>query len=303
MSAYWNARTKLYKEAAMIKNKSNVEKIDKNLWFTEEEKNNYKINYRINNITFDDCSSYQHIMIADSPDFGPMLILDGVVQTTSADGFIYNEMLAHIPMCSHPDPKKILIVGGGDCGVAREITKYPCVEKIDMVEIDEMVVKACKEHLKEVSGNLNDKRVNFIYADGIKYVKECRDKYDVVIIDSSDPVGPAVELFSMDFYNNISNILKDDGIFACQSESPIFYADEMKDIFIKLSDIYNEVKVCTAVVPTYPGGLWSFTIGSKESINTKPERLCGDNQYVNAGILKSCFYLPEFVNKALGAGL
>lgn len=283
----------------MIKDKSNIQKIDENLWFTEEEKNNLRINYGINDITFDDCSPYQHIMIADSPDFGPMLILDGIVQTTSADGFIYNEMIAHIPMCSHPDPKKVLIIGGGDCGVAREITKYPCVKKIDMVEIDEMVVKACKEHLREISGNLNDKRVNFIYTDGVKYIKECSNKYDIIIIDSSDPIGPAVELFSMDFYKNVSNILEDGGIFACQSESPIFYADVMKDIYKNLCDIYKEVKVCTAVVPTYPGGLWSFTIGSKESIDTKPERLSGDNQYVNAGILKSCFYLPEFVRKTL----
>lgn len=284
----------------MIKEKSNIQKFDENLWFTEEEKNNLRINYRINDITFDEYSPYQHIMIADTPDFGSMLILDGIVQSTSADGFIYNEMIAHIPICSHPNPKNILIIGGGDCGVAREITKYPYVEKIDMVEIDEIVVKACKEHLKEVSGNLNDNRVNFIYADGIKFVKECRDKYDIVIVDSSDPVGPAVELFSMDFYRNISNILRDDGIFACQSESPIFYADIMKDIYIKLYSIYSEVKVYTAVVPTYPGGLWSFTMASKKSIATKPERLCGDTQYINAGILKSCFYLPEFVKKALG---
>ncbi len=283
----------------MIKDKNYIEDVNGILWFTEEEKNNLRIDYRINGITLDIRSPYQHIMIADSPDFGPMLILDGIIQTTSADGFIYNEMMAHIPMCSHADPKKVLIIGGGDCGVARELTKYPKIDEIDMVEIDEMVVKASIEHLKEVSGGLNDSRVNFIYTDGVKYAKECEDLYDVVIIDSSDPVGPAVELFSGDFYKNISKILKDDGIFACQSESPIFYADIMRDVYKKLCGIYKEVKVYTAVVPTYPGGLWSFTLASKKDIDINSERLMGNNLYVNAEMVKSCFYLPEFVKKAL----
>ena len=174
--------------------KDYIQKIDDILWFTEKEKNNLRINYKIENIIFEAQSPFQYIVIAESPDFGPMLILDGIVQTTSADGFIYNEMMAHIPMCSHSDPKKVLIIGGGDCGVAKEITKYPRVEKIDMVEIDKMVVKACKEHLQEVSGNLRDERVNFIYTDGVKFAKECKDLYDIVIIDSSDPIGPAVEI-------------------------------------------------------------------------------------------------------------
>ena len=279
--------------------KDYIQKIDDILWFTEKEKNNLRINYKIENIIFEAQSPFQYIVIAESPDFGPMLILDGIVQTTSADGFIYNEMMAHIPMCSHSDPKKVLIIGGGDCGVAKEITKYPRVEKIDMVEIDKMVVKACKEHLQEVSGNLRDERVNFIYTDGVKFAKECKDLYDIVIIDSSDPIGPAVELFSEDFYRDIANILKNDGIFVCQSESPIFYTDIMKDIYKKLCSIYKEVKLYTAVVPTYPGGLWSFTLGSKKSIDVKSERLMGDNLYVNPGIIKSCFHLPEFVKKAL----
>ena len=270
-----------------------------NLWFTEDEKNNLRLNYRIKKIIFEDYSPFQHIVIADSYDFGKMLILDDAIQTTVADGFIYNEMITHIPVCSHTEPKKVLIIGGGDCGAVGEVSKYPNIERIDMVEIDEMVVKISKEYLKEISGDTDDKRINFIYTDGVKFVKECKEQYDIVIIDSSDPIGPAVELFSSKFYENVYGILKDDGIFVCQSESPIFYTDIMKKIFTTLNALYSDVRLYTATVPTYPGGLWSFTMASKKSIETKHERLNGKNRYVNKDILHSCFSLPEFVKSSL----
>lgn len=282
----------------MIKNNNQLDYYT-TLWFTEEEQNNLRIDYRINKIIYDTYSPYQHIVIADSYDFGTMLILDDAIQTTASDGFIYNEMITHVPICSHANPKKVLIIGGGDCGAAREVAKYSNIERIDMVEIDEMVVKASKKYLKEVSGDQEDKRVNYIFTDGVRYAKECKEQYDIVIIDSSDPVGPAVELFSKEFYSNIYKILKHDGIFVCQSESPIFYTNTMKKIFNNLQDIYMDVKLYTAIVPTYPGGLWSFTMASKKSISIKPEKLMGDNQYVNKGILESCFNLPEFVKRSL----
>ncbi|NLN49391.1 MAG: polyamine aminopropyltransferase [Clostridiales bacterium] len=270
-----------------------------NLWFTEEEGHNLKLDYRIKNIIFDDYSSFQHIVVADSYDFGKMLILDDAIQTTTADGFIYNEMISHVPICSHPNPEKVLIIGGGDCGAVREIAKYPSIKKIDMVEIDEMVVMVSKEYLKEIAGDKIDKRINFIFADGVNYAKECKEQYDIIIVDSSDPVGPAVELFSQNFYENISKILKNDGIFACQSESPVFYSEIMKKIFKTLQDVYNDVKLYTATVPTYPGGLWSFAAASKTNIITDSKKLIGNTRYINESILKSCFCLPEFVVKML----
>ncbi len=270
-----------------------------NLWFTEDEKNNLRLNYRIKKIIFEDYSPFQHVVIADSYDFGKMLILDDAIQTTVTDGFIYNEMITHIPICSHPEPKKVLIIGGGDCGAAGEASKYPNIERIDMVEIDEMVVKVSKEYLKEISGNADDKRINFIFTDGVTFIKECKEQYDIIIIDSSDPIGPAVELFSRSFYEEVYGILKDDGIFVCQSESPVFYADIMKKIFTTLNDLYSDVRLYTATIPTYPGGLWSFTMASKKSFETKPERLNGKNRYVNKGVLSGCFSLPEFVKRIL----
>jgi len=126
------------------------------LWLTEDERDNLKISYRIKNVLFEETSPYQHVMVLDSYDFGPMLVLDGVVQTTSMDGYIYNEMISHVPLSFHPHPRNVLIIGGGDCGAAKEAAKYEEVERIDLVEIDEAVVRASKRYMPEVSGNLSD---------------------------------------------------------------------------------------------------------------------------------------------------
>jgi len=272
------------------------------IWFTEADRNNLKIDYRIKEIIYSETSPFQHIMILDSYDFGRVLVLDDAVQTTSLDGFIYNEMITHVPLNIHPNPKNVLIIGGGDCGAAREVAKYPGVERIDMVEIDEMVVKACKNHLKEVSGDLSDPRVNFIFEDGTSYVKQKRDYlYDVIIVDSSDPVGPAVKLFELEFYQNLYDNLKEDGLMVCQSESPVFYSEMMATINRRLKSIFPVVKVYLATVPTYPGGLWSFTIGSKKYGEPNPEAFDKETRYVNKEIIKSCFALPNFVKEQLEA--
>jgi spermidine synthase len=270
------------------------------LWLTEDDRENLKISYRIKDVIFSEPSEFQHVMILDSYDFGRMLVLDGVVQTTSIDGHIYNEMISHIPLQLHPAAKKVLIIGGGDCGAAREAAKYPHIEEIHMVEIDEKVVQACKAHLQEVSGNLSDPRVKFIYDDGVAFVREHENEYDVIIIDSSDPVGPAEALFSRDFYANVRRALKEDGLMVCQSQSPIFHLDILRRTYNNIGELFPHVKVYTATVPTYPGGLWSFTIGSTKPLSF-PEQAAipADTKYVNEGILKQCFELPQFLKTAL----
>lgn len=305
-----------------------IEKIDNEYWLVESEADSLKIFYKIKDILFCRQSKFQHVMILDSYDFGKMLVLDGIVQTTSADGFIYNEMITHIPMNIHPDPKRVLIIGGGDCGVAKEVSRYPEVKQIDMVEIDEMVVKACLEHLPEISGNLRDPRVNYIFEDGLKYVQDFsqqyaqdfngrknekglydeiennhggieNDLYDVVIVDSSDPVGPATSLFKADFYKLLYSILKDDGLMACQSESPIFYAKTMKNTYDRLSVIFPVTRLYTTAVPTYPGSIWSFTLASKKYSRVNPSKIGKETVFVNKEILENCFAIPEFIKKSL----
>lgn len=266
------------------------------LWLTEDERKDLKISYRIKDIIFEGQSEYQHVMILDSYSFGRMLVLDGIVQTTSLDGYIYNEMISHVPLCTHPDPKRVLIIGGGDCGAAKEVCKYSTVEGIDMVEIDKLVVDVCKKHLKDVSGDLSDPRVQFIFEDGVEFAHFKEDEYDVVIVDSSDPVGPAKNLFEESFYQSLYRALKSDGLMVCQSQSPIFHTDVMKQTFQRISGLFDQAKMYTAVIPTYPGGLWSFTLGSKRPISLDSARVRDkDTHYINQQIIERCFSLPQFI--------
>ncbi|OEF99252.1 spermidine synthase [Vulcanibacillus modesticaldus] len=285
----------------MSKFPSYIQEVDGELWLTEDERDNMKLSYRVKDIIFAEQSPFQHVMILDTYDFGRTLVLDGVVQTTSVDGYIYNEMISHIPMTLHPNPKTVLIIGGGDCGVAKEVTKYDQVEHIDMVEIDKFVVDVSLKYLPEVSGNLSDERVNFIYTDGVKFVQELENKYDVIIIDSSDPVGPAEQLFSEEFYQNLHKALKPDGVMVCQSQSPAFHMDVTKQTYQRINNLFPITSIYTAVVPTYPGGLWSFTLGSKkyEPKNLGEKWQDKSTKYVNQGIVESCFVLPEFMKNNL----
>ena len=273
------------------------------LWLTEDERNNMKISYRIKEVLFEETSPYQHVMVVDSADFGPMLVLDGAVQTTSLDGHIYNEMISHVPLSIHPCPRKVLIIGGGDCGAAKEAAKYDEVERIDLVEIDETVVRASKRYLPEVSGNLSDPRVHFHYADGVKFVEQVRNEYDVIIVDSSDPVGPAKQLFELSFYRNLHRALNEGGLMVCQSQSPLFHQDVMLKSYDSIGQLFPYRKMYTVVVPTYPGGMWSFTLGSKRELPA-PEQIRFNKQarYVNEEVIRSCFTLPTFLKELLEQG-
>ncbi|MCU6708606.1 polyamine aminopropyltransferase [Paenibacillus sp. J5C_2022] len=270
------------------------------LWLTEDERDNLKISYRIKDVLFEEDSPYQHVMVLDSHEFGPMLVLDGVVQTTSMDGHIYNEMISHVPMTVHSHPESVLIIGGGDCGVAKEVAKYEEAQRIDMVEIDEAVVRASKQYMPEVSGNLSDSRIRYHYTDGVKFVQDKCEEYDVIIVDSSDPVGPAQMLFELDFYENLQGALKDDGLMVCQSQSPILHQEVMKQSYERIGSLFPHLGLYTAVVPTYPGGLWSFTIGSKQEL-PNPDELAFEKDaiYANEDLLRRCFSLPAFLQKLL----
>lgn len=279
----------------------NMKMVNGDLWLTEQERDNLRIGYRIKEMISFEKSEFQEVAILDSYDFGRMLTLDGVVQTTAKDGHVYNEMIIHIPICMHSNPKKVLIIGGGDCGAAREAAKYEGIEQIDMVEIDEVVVKQCKEHLQEISGNLSDPRVNFIFQDGIKHVKNAQNEYDVIVIDSSDPIGPALPLFEKDFYASVHQALKEDGLMVCQSQSPVMHMPILRNTAQSLRELFPIQKTYIASVPTYPGGLWSFTLGSKKYRDINASKLPEDTKYVNEGILSACFQLPQLIKSQLDA--
>lgn len=267
-------------------------------WIHEDHTEGYGVRWKINRIIHEEQTKYQTLQIADTIQWGKALILDGNLQITDKDEFIYHEMIVHVGMNFHPDVKSVLIIGGGDGGTLREVLKHSKVQSVDMVEIDDRVVENCKEYFPQVSCGFNDKRCNLLIDDGIAYVKNTDKKYDMVIVDSSDPIGPAIGLYSEEFYQSIYKILNDDGIMVVQSESPIFYGDLFKSINKNIKAVYPAAYVYLATVPTYVSGPWSFMIGSKKY---DPLDLTSDRQvltglkYYNEGIHHAAFVLPEYI--------
>ena len=246
---------------------------------------------------------YQELAVVNTLEWGKALILDGALQVSEKDEFIYHEMIVHVPMFSHPAPRNVLIIGGGDGGTLRELCKHPELQKVDMVEIDERVVAASKKYLPSISSAFGDTRVNLYFQDGIEFVKKA-GKYDLVIVDSSDPVGPAQQLFTREFYSNIYNCLNDDGMIVVQSESPVFYQEVFRSVYQNIKAVFPRTMVYLAYVPTYVSGPWSFTIGSK--VYDPREYKGGSNagfdlKYYNGKVHQAAFALPEFIQDMIQA--
>jgi spermidine synthase len=272
------------------------------LWFTEKQTPNVGITCRANKSLHYEQTQFQEMAIVDTLQFGKMLVLDGTVQTTIGDEFIYHEMITHVALFTHPNPKNVLIIGGGDGGTVREVLKHPSVETVELVEIDERVVEVCKEYLPEISCKLGDPRVKVVCTDGIEYVRNAKDKYDVILVDSPDPVGPAVGLFARDFYMNIYGALRSDGLFVAQTESPFFNDDVIKRIWPDIAGIFPIHRMFLAAIPTYPSGLWSFTCGSKvhDPLAVDTDKIPEiDTRYYSPEIHKTVFGLPKFVKSLL----
>ncbi|MGI6485724.1 MAG: polyamine aminopropyltransferase [Tepidanaerobacteraceae bacterium] len=270
------------------------------LWFTENHSKNVKFSIRVKDVLFKTKSPYQHIAVYETEDFGRVLALDDVVQVTTKDEFIYHEMITHIPLFTHDKPKRVLIIGGGDGGSVREVLKHP-INEVHHVEIDEQVLKTSKKFFPTISCGYDDSRTKIFFEDGIQFVKNNKG-YDVIIIDSTDPLGPAVGLFSKDFYEDVFEALNDDGIMVAQTESPFYYSNLIKQIYDDISGLFKFANIYTAVVPTYPGVYWSFTMGSKK-INPLSKDLKDvteiDTKYYSKEIHKSCFVLPPFVKEMI----
>ncbi|QGT99556.1 Spermidine synthase [Candidatus Syntrophocurvum alkaliphilum] len=273
-----------------------------NYWFYENHTDGYGVNWKIKKIVHEETTKFQDLAIVDTVEWGKALVLDGMFQTTEKDEFIYHEIITHVVMKTHPNPQKVLIIGGGDGGVLREVLKYDSVIHVDMVEIDDRVVENSKVFFPQIASGFDDFRSNLHTKDGMQFVKNTLNKYDVAIVDSSDPIGPAVGLFSKEFYKDISNCLNDDGLVVVQSESPIFYEDIFKSVHKNMSAIFSNVYVYLATIPTYVSGPWSFTIGSKKY---NPENLPNDKNYISGlkyyseSVHKAAFALPPFINQMI----
>lgn len=268
------------------------------MWLKEGQIENSAMTYKVKETLVRRKTEYQDLAILDTYDFGRMLVLDGIVQTSIKDEYVYHEMITHIPLNSHPNPKKVLVVGGGDGGAIREILKHPSVEKAVLCEIDAAVIEECKKYLPEISCALNDPRCEIFIGDGIKYVHEHKNEFDVVIVDSTDPFGAAEGLFGGSFYKEIYECLTEDGIFVAQTETPFYLPDVVRKVFNDAKAIFPITKLFMAAIPTYPSGYWSFTIGSKkyDPENIDPANgLDLNTKYYTRKLHKASFVLPKFI--------
>jgi spermidine synthase len=274
------------------------------IWLTENQTSGYSVRWKVKDIIFSKKTRYQELAILDLEEFGRTLVLDGAIQVTEKDEHIYNEMLCHVPLSTHPNPERVLIIGGGDGGVLRETLKYDKVKRVDMVEIDEEVIYASGTYLPSIGCCFNDPRANIIIQDGIEFVNKTGDIYDVILVDSSDPVGPAVQLFEYDFYKSCYDILGEDGILTAQTQSPFFYQDVLRRCYNNMKKLFCNTNLYIACVPTYPSGLWSFTMGSKEydpHFTEVDDKINFNTKYFCADIYKTCFGLPRFIKDIIEA--
>ena len=230
------------------------------LWYTEEQTDNVRLSIKVKEHLYTGKSDFQDVDVFESEEFGKFLTLDGLMMVTEKDEFIYHDMITHVAMATNPNVKNVLVIGGGDGGTVRELTRYPFIEKIDMVEIDKLVVDVSIEYLPITSSKLSDPRVNLYFEDGIEFVKNAKHKYDLILVDSTDPIGPGEGLFTNEFYTNCYNILSKDGILVNQSESPYYdqFSHEMKRAHSKIKNIFPISKVYQFHMPTYPSVHWLF---------------------------------------------
>ena len=278
------------------------------LWYTEEWTDNVRFSIKVDNHLFSDKSEFQQVDVFESKEFGKFLTLDGLMMVNYKDEFIYHDMIVHTPMATNMNIKNVLVIGGGDGGTVRELTRYPQIEKIDMVEIDKMVVDVTRKYIDICACKLDDKRVNLYYEDGVAFVRNAKDaSYDLIIVDSTDPIGPGEGLFSVDFYKDCYRVLGEDGILVNQNESPYFdfNAKEMKRANNKIKNLFEVTRVYQAHIPTYPSGHWLFGFASKKFDPIKNhnkeawENLNLKTKYYNSDIHKGAFMLPQYVKDML----
>ena len=282
----------------------------RDVWFTERD-DQIALSLKHDGKLYDVQSDFQKVSVFKTQAYGNMLTLDGMVMTTEKDEYVYHEMITHVPMLTHPKPKRALIIGGGDGGTARELLRHDGLDEVVMVEIDEKVIEASRMHLPSIASALDHPKLNLIIDDGIKYVNESADgSFDLVIVDSTDPVGPAEGLFTVEFYKEVHRILSADGIMVTQSESPRFNSKVFKEIYQTYRGIFGQENVhCyLAYIPTYPTGMWSFSYSSKGNAHplkdlNEEAAMTFTNQnklkYYNEGIHRAAFALPSFVKEMI----
>ena len=274
-------------------------------WSEEALHDGLRIKIRIDKLLFDSKTEHQRLQLFESKAFGRVLTLDSVVQTTESDEFIYHEMMAHLPILAHGKAKRVLIIGGGDGGMAEEVLKHKSVERVTMVEIDAGVVEFSKQYLPNICKDaFDDPRLNLVIADGAKFVAETDERFDVAIIDSTDPIGPAEVLFTEAFYGNVKRCLNEGGIVATQNGVPFLQGDELTSTLAAFRKLFRDPTCYLATVPTYVGGPMAFGWGTDDASlrqvteETLAERFAAagfKTRYYTPVVHKAAFALPPYI--------
>jgi len=276
-------------------------------WHIDYHSPNRGLTFEVSESLYAEQSRYQKLEIVQTPEFGKVMLLDGVLMLTEKDEFVYHEMLCHPSLFTHPKPQDVLIIGGGDCGTLKRVLQHSGVQSVVQVEIDEMVTRAARIFFPQLAQAAEDKRVKLVFDDGIAYLQDKKNAFDVILVDSTDPVGPAAGLFRRDFLVSCHQALKPEGILCLQSESPWISSLQpvIKQVHQDLKSLFPIVARYTAAIQTYQAGLWMFQLASRkhEPRSERVEQMislsrlnCG---YYNSGIHRAAFYLPEFVCKLL----
>ncbi len=279
------------------------------LWYTENHQEDVKFSIKVKEHLHSEKSEFQQLDFFTSDTFGKFFTLDGLMMVTEKDEFIYHDMITHVSMAVNPDIKRVLVIGGGDGGTVREVLRYDHVEHVDMVEIDERVVRLCQKYLPQTACKLdNDERLTLHFEDGLKFVQDAEaESYDLILVDSTDPIGPGEGLFTYEFYNNCKRVLSEDGILINQHESPYYddYAHEMKRSHSKIKETFPIAEVYQFHMPTYPSGHWLFGFASKKYDPIKDLKADQWNalglktKYYNTDIHVGAFMLPSYVRDEL----
>ena len=275
------------------------------LWYDETFDDQTRLGLRVEKTLFSGQSDYQKIEVIDTVGFGRVLVIDNVFMTSEYDEFLYHEMLAHPALTTAPRIERVLVIGGGDGGTVREVLRHPDVKECLMIEIDELVVNVSKEYLPGIGTAWDDPRLDLRFIDGIDYVKTSEDeKFDVILLDGTDPIGPGAVLFDEAFYEGCKRMLTDDGVMALQSESPLLMMDVFVETQHKLRKLFAEVHPYLGPVPLYGTGVWSWSWGSNTGEPLRPvqerqEAIVEGSKAYNAELHQAIFALPNYVKRAL----
>jgi len=280
-------------------------------WFSETLYPEFQQRLRITRVLHESRTRFQDVMVFENPRFGRVLTLDGVVQTTEHDEFAYHEMMSHVPILAHGDVRRVAIIGGGDGGTLEEVLKHDGIESAVMIEIDGQVVEICRQYLPGIAGDaFDDPRAELVIADGVKFMKQTDEIFDVIIVDSTDPIGPSVPLFGAEFYGDCERRLSENGVIVTQSGVTFMQEDEARDTHARMKPIFADATLYLTQVPTYGAGYMTLGWGCKSMTPRQTPTEIIEQRFADAGLAtryyspaihQACFALPAYI-EALKTG-